>query len=64
MPQPYINQGPCIINKELHSTNCNLLIFTNDSDQLNVLRASEDSYPYSTNFSDLPELFQSSDSEG
>ena len=63
MQQPFINYGPCFINKEIHNTNCNLLIFTNDTNNLNVIRASEDLYPYSTNFSDLPELINSFDME-
>ena len=51
-----MNYGPTKIANQLHRTQSNLLLFVTDDDNLNVMRASDDLYPYSTNFAGLPEL--------
>lgn len=55
-PKPFINYGPTMVNKELHATKSNLLLYVNDQDELRAFRAEKDPYQYSTNYSDLPEF--------
>ena len=52
-----------MVSKELHRTKCNLMLYSNDDGELKAFRASEDKYPYSTNFSDLPEFIDSIDKD-
>lgn len=39
------------------------MLYSNDDGELQAFRASEDKYPYSTNFSDLPEFIDSIDKD-
>ena len=54
--RPFINLGPNKISKHILRTQCNLLLYSTDGDELKAMRASEDNNPYDTNFSGLPEL--------
>ena len=37
------------------------MLYSNDDGELKTFRASQDKYPYKTNFSDLPEIINSTD---
>ena len=54
--RPFINYAPNKLNTYVHQTNCNLLLYTTCDNDLKVMRASMDLYPYDTNFGELPVL--------